>query len=52
MIYLKINNKYLTLKEIAIEYNVNIELLRGRYRAGIRDLNELIAPKHNKWNKD
>lgn len=41
MVYLKVNNRYKTLKEIALEHNVPLKYVRARYSKGIRGIAEL-----------
>jgi hypothetical protein len=48
---MKIDNRYLTLKEIAAKYNISLQLLRGRYQRGIREIEELIQPKYEATRK-
>jgi hypothetical protein len=45
MIYVKVDGRYKTLKEIAIENNLPVKLVMGRHQSGKRDLAELIKPK-------
>lgn len=52
MIYIKDKGKYKTLKEIALEYNVSLNLIKGRCTQGIREVEKLIAPKYAKWSKE
>lgn len=52
MVYIKINGRYKTLKEIAIEYDVPLDLIKGRWSNGVRDIEKLIAPKWDKWRKE
>jgi hypothetical protein len=42
MVYLTVNGKLKTLKELSIEYNIPLQLIRGRYANGIRNFEELI----------
>ncbi len=51
MVYVKIKGRYKTLKEIAEEYNVEKSLVAARYCRGIRELKELIQPKHEMLRK-
>jgi len=51
MVYLKIDGRYKTLKEISQMYNISLDLIRGRYLQGVRDIEKLTAPKWDKWNK-
>lgn len=51
MIYLKIEGKYMTIKEIAEKYNMPLGLISYRVRKGVRDVNELIQPKHGMLRK-
>lgn len=45
MIYIKVDGHYKTLKEIALENNISIKLVMGRYGSGKRNLADLIKPK-------
>jgi hypothetical protein len=51
MVYIFVKGKAKTLKEISSEYNVSLKLIQGRYTYGIRDLKELIQPKHEMLRK-
>jgi hypothetical protein len=46
MIYIKVKNKYKTVKDIAIEYNVSSKLVYARYLRGIKDIKKLTEPKY------
>jgi hypothetical protein len=51
MIYIRDKKgRYKSLKEIAAEYNVPLDLIKGRANYGVRDLEKLIQPKWGKWN--
>jgi hypothetical protein len=54
MIYIKDKDgKYKTLKEISLEYNVPLNLIKGRAaQGGIKEIDKLIAPKHARWNQE
>jgi hypothetical protein len=45
MVYIKVNGRYKTLKEISQETQVSLKLIQGRYQQGIRDLASLTEPK-------
>lgn len=51
MVYVFVKGKAKTLKEISSEYDVSLNLIKGRYTRGIRDLKELIQPKHEMLRK-
>lgn len=51
MINIKIEGKYMTLKEIAEKYNVPRKLIANRFARGVRELNELIQPKYDMLRK-
>ena len=46
MIFIKINNQYKTVKDIAIKYNVPSKLIYARYMRGIREIEKLVQPKY------
>lgn len=53
MVYVKDEKgKLKTLKDIAIDYNVPLNLVQGRWNNGVRDLEKLIQPKWGKWDVD
>ena len=53
VVYLKDKDtQYVTLQDIAIKYNVSLQLVQGRYRTGIREIEELIKPKWAKWERE
>lgn len=50
MVYVKDEKGRLkTLKEISIEYNVPLNLVKGRYYTGYRKIEDLIKEKHWIW---
>ena len=51
MIYIKIKNKYKTVKDISMEYNVPAKLIYARYQRGIKELEKLIEPKYESVRK-
>lgn len=53
MIYVKDKDgKYKTLKEISFEYNVPLNLVKGRWANGVKEIDKLIVPKHARWNEE
>ena len=46
MIYIKVNGRYKTTKEIATKYNISPQIVYRRYKAGITELEKLIQPKY------
>jgi hypothetical protein len=52
MIYIKDKKgKYLTIKEVAAEYNVPLDLIKGRWNHGVKEFEKLIQPKWGKWDE-
>lgn len=51
MTYIKIEGKYMTLKEIAEKYDMPIKLIQFRASKGITDINELTQPKYEMLRK-
>lgn len=52
MVYVKDKNgKLFTLQEVAQHFNVSLALVQGRYRYGVREIEELIKPKWAKWDE-
>lgn len=41
-----------TLKEVAIENNVPLKLVQGRYHTGYRKIEDLIKEKHWIWKEE
>lgn len=53
MVYVKDEaGKLYTLQEIAIQFNVPLGLVQGRWNSGKKDLSELIKPKWAKWDEE
>jgi hypothetical protein len=52
MVYIKDKGKYKTLKELAAEYKTPLELIKGRFTHGIRDVDKLVEPKWARWKND
>lgn len=46
MIWIKINGKYKTIKEISTDTNISPKLIYARYKKGITDIKELTQPKY------
>lgn len=46
MIYIKHENKYKTLKDLAAQYGIPLKLIQGRYAQGQRAIEALIQPKY------
>lgn len=50
MVYVKDEKgRLLSLKDVAIHYNVSLKLVKGRYNTGYRKINDLIKEKHWIW---
>lgn len=50
MVYIDDNGRLKTLKELAEKYDVPLELIRGRWNRGMREIEELIQPPV--WTKE
>jgi DNA-directed RNA polymerase specialized sigma24 family protein len=51
MTFVKIEGRYMTIREISEKYNVPLNLIRARIARGIRDINELTQPKYEMTRK-
>jgi len=51
MTYIKIENRYMTIREIAEKYDMPRDLIAYRIGKGIRELDKLIQPKYEMLRK-
>ena len=51
MIYIKIDGRYKTVKEIAAESDISPRLVYARYMKGIKDIKKLTEPKYESVKK-
>ncbi|MBT2728416.1 hypothetical protein J7E63_15915 [Bacillus sp. ISL-75] len=49
MVYIKDGRNYKTLKEIAVEYKLSLELIQGRAARGLKSIEELTKPKYHNF---
>ena len=51
MIWIKVDGKYKTVKEISMDSKISPRLIYARYKKGIKDIKELTQPKYEMMRK-